>query len=209
MLVLLTAACGANRGASPTLVGTMLPGMATNTPFGGFGTGTVIATDMVPPLQTPTPAVTQSLAIPVNALGSPAAGANQTAVIPVTGLDIAPVECQFCVNNVAHALLVLPDTATFQLVSSSPTTTVGNTTTTANINCTTIEVNNGKQVVLCSGPEKTSIALNVCINSNNANTCSNVPVNLLACSATQSAAPAPNVPNKTPNAPGATATTYP
>ena len=211
VLVLITAACGANRGATPTLVGTSLPEIATNTPFGGLGTGTVVATDTAPiletattGLETPTPGVTAQAPTIV---GSPAVGTTPTAVIPVTGLDIMPVECQFCVDNMAHALLVLPDTATFEVISQSTSTTTGNTTTTINTNCSTIEVNNGKQVVLCSGPEKTAINLNVCVNSNNGNTCTNYPLQLLACSVTQPLAPAPN---KTPKAPTATATsTYP
>lgn len=216
ILVLITAACGANRGASPTLVGTLLG--PTNTPFGGFGTGTVIAAQTATALETPTPGLgtptagaTQSVVTQVPTIvGSPASGASQTAVIPVTGLEIMPVECQFCVDNMAHALLVLPDTATFEVVSQSTSTTTGNTTTTINTSCSTIEVNNGKQVVLCSGPEKTAINLNVCVNANNGNTCTNFPLQLLACPVTQPLAPAPNVPNKTPKAPGATATsTYP
>lgn len=212
VLVLITAACGANRGASPTLVGTSLPEGPTNTPFGGLGTGTVIAAQTAAALETPTAGLgtpivdtTQSVATQVPTIvGMPAAGASQTAVIPVTGLEIMPVECQFCVDNIAHALLVLPDTATFEVSSQSTSTTTGNTTTTINSNCSTIEVNNGKQVVLCSAPEKTAINLNVCVNANNGNTCTNVPLQLLACPLTKSAAPAPNVSNQTPQAPGVT-----
>ena len=212
ILVLMTAACGANRGASPTLVGTSLG--PTNTPFGGLGTGTVVAAQTGTALETPTAGLgtpiagaTESVATQVPSIvGSPAAGLSPTAVIPVTGLDIMPVECQFCVDNMAHALLVLPDTATFEVASQSTTTTTGNTTTTVNTNCSTIEVNNGKQVVLCSGPEKTAINLNVCVNASSGNTCTNFPLQLLASAVTQPVAPAQNAPNKTPQAP---ATTYP
>ena len=207
ILVLLTAACGANQDANPTLVGTTLPGIPTNTPFGGFGTGTAEASTA---LESPTILATQSIATQAPTIvGTPAAGTSQTAVIPVTGLDIMPVDCQFCVDNMAHALLVLPDTATFEVASTTPsttTTTTNNTTTTINTNCTTIEVNNGKQVVLCSGLEKTSITLNVCINSANGNTCTSFLLNLLACSPTQQAAPVvPNTaPTRTPRQPQAT-----
>jgi hypothetical protein len=139
-------------------------------------------------LETPTVGNTQSVA--TSAVGSPAVGASRTPVIPVTGLDIVLVECQFCVDTLAHALLVLPDTATFEVVSQSTTTT--STTTTVNTNCSTIEVNNGKQVVLCSGPEKTPITLNICTNGT---TCTSFPVQLQACPL----APAGTaVPNKTP-----------
>ena len=207
ILVLLTAACGANQGANPTLVGTTLPGIPTNTPFGGFGTGTAEA-GTVTVLETPTTLATQSVATQAPTIvGNPAAGTSQTALIPVTGLDIMPVDCQFCVDNMAHALLVLPDTAIFEVASTTPpttTTTTNNTTTIINTNCTTIEVNNGKQVVLCSGPEKTSITLNVCINSANGNTCTNFPLNLLACSPTQQAAPVVPAPTQVPRQPQAT-----
>jgi hypothetical protein len=205
ILVLITAACGANRGASPTLVGTSLPEGPTNTPFGGLGTGTVVAAQTASALITPTAGLetpmvgaTQSVATQAPTIvGSPAVRASQTAVIPVTGLDIMPVECQFCVDNMANALLVLPDTATFEVVSPSTTTTTGNTTTTINTNCSTIEVNNGKQVVLCSGPDKTAINLNVCVNATNGNTCTNYPLQLLACPLTKPAAPAPSAPGAT------------
>ena len=115
ILILLTAACAANRGAAPTLVGTTLPGIPTNTPFGGFGTGT--ATTAEAPTagsEIPSTLVTQSVATQVPTIvGSPAGGTSQTAIIPVTGLDILPVECHFCLDNMAHAVLVLPYTDTF------------------------------------------------------------------------------------------------
>jgi hypothetical protein len=41
-----------------------------------------------------------------------------------------------------------------------------------------VEVNNGIQVVLCSGPEMTPLILNI---STNVNSCTEFPVTLLSC----------------------------
>ena len=185
-LVLLTAACNAASGTTPTPGGTLLPlETSTLSPVGGI-TATVTAGS-----ETPT-AATQSVAtIATSAIiGSPAA--SQTAGIPVTGSEIQLVQCQFCVDNIAHALLVLPDTATFSIVSPAPSTTTNGTT--INTGCSTIEVNNGKQVVLCNGLEKTSLTLNICVGSN----CTNLPVQLMACPVTQQNTA---VPAKTQQAP--------
>jgi hypothetical protein len=105
----------------------------------------------------------------------------------VTGSEITLVDCQFCIDNLAHALLVLPDVSTFQVISPTPATNTTNT-----ISCSTIEVNNGKQVVLCSGPASTPVMLNICTNGS----CTNFPVNLQPCPVTQ--------PQQATTAPGTT-----
>lgn len=204
VLILLTAACGANQTAVPTLINT-LPALETSTPAGAETTTTAeTATTETPATatltgsETATLSGTQSVSTQVTSdVGSPAAGTSQTPGIPVTGADINLVDCQFCIDNMAHALLVLPDTATFQIVSSSTSTTTNATGTTINTNCSTIEVNNGQQVVLCSGLEKTPLTLNICTA---ANTCTNFPVQLQACPATQGSTAAPGT-NKTQTAP--------
>ncbi|HEX2990811.1 MAG TPA: hypothetical protein VHO49_09040 [Anaerolineales bacterium] len=185
ILVLLTAACAAEEGATPTLVGTTLPGESdltatsfetetTETAETATGDGTVIAEGTATADGSPTVAVTDTAA---TAAGSPTAGTTQTPGIPVTGSDIVLVECQFCVDTWAHALLVLPDTATFEIVSPAPATTTSTTADTTP-NCSTVEVNNGRQIVLCSGPETTPLTLNVCTD---VNTCTDVPIDLMAC----------------------------
>ena len=195
ILVLLTTACGADAGATPTtLVGTLLPEM-TSTPLGGIAIntqeGTILATEPavggletatgVVGLETPTSGVSTQ---DVGAL-SPGTSTTQTPIVPVTGEEeIMLVECQFCVDTRANALLVLPDTATFKIVSPAPNTT---TSTTQDMQpaCTTVEVNNGRQVVLCSGPEMTPLVVNICTNGN---TCTDFPVDLLACPLSQGGA---------------------
>lgn len=202
ILVMLTAACGAEEGATPTLVGTSVPGEAdlTSTPLGGDVETTQTAeTETATTAETataggdgttPTVSATAGVATQATTDGTAAAGTTRTPGIPVTGPDIILVECQFCVDTMAHALLVLPDTATFEVVSP-PASTTTSTTTTNETNCSTVEVNNGKQVVLCSGPEMTPLTLNICTNGS---TCTDFPVDLLACPLTQT--------NNTPSAPG-------
>jgi hypothetical protein len=58
-------------------------------------------------------------------------------------------------------------------------------------------VNNGRQVVLCSGPEMTPLTINICTD---ANTCVDFPVDLLACPLVQSA-PGVAGPKETQSAP--------
>jgi hypothetical protein len=146
-------------------------------------------------VETPTLSSTESVStLATSVVGSPAVGVTQTPGIPVTGVDIVLVECQFCIDGLANALLVLPDTATFAI--TTPTTTTSTTAETINTNCSTIEVNNGKQVVLCSGAEMTPIMLNICTD---ANTCTDFPIDLLPCPLAQSGTV---VPNETQPAPG-------
>lgn len=192
ILVLLTAACAAEEGTTPTLVGTTIPGEddLTGTPFEtettetaetATGDGTSVV-DGTPTADGSPTAATDGAATQATAVGSPTAGTTQTPSIPVTGPDILLVECQFCVDTWAHALLVLPDTATFEIVSPAPATTASTNAQATTPNCSTVEVNNGRQVVLCSGPEMTPITLNICTD---VNTCTDFPIDLLACPLTQ------------------------
>src|SRR5215216_5316640 len=192
ILVLLTAACGAEGGTTPASLATLPGAEETSTPPGGVdmtqtagtGTATTAETSTAGP-ETPTVSGTENVS-------TPTIGATKTAGIPVTGVDIVLVECQFCVDTLAHALLVLPDTATFEVATSTTSTTAE----TVKTNCSTIEVNNGKQVVLCSGQEKTPVILNICTD---ANSCTNFPVDLQPCPLKQ---PDTAAPTKTEEAPG-------
>ena len=166
IVMLLTAACGAEQGATPTLSGTSVSGGSlTDTPsVDTTGTAETATSEVV---DTPT-----SLATATEATKT-----TETPVIPVTGVDVVLIECQFCVDTMAHALLVLPDTATYNVASSTTSTTTSSTATN-DATCATVEVTNGKQVVLCSAPEKTAITLNICTDVNR---CTDFPVNLQAC----------------------------
>ena len=211
LLILLTTACGAEQGATPTVIGTFLPTNSdlTSTPFGptitvgttptATGPGSIVpAGTSTPGLETATASSGGVINTQAVATQAPVFGTTSTAVIPVTGQDIMLVECQFCVDTRAHALLVLPDTATFQITSPAPTTT---TTTDTQPSCTTVEVDNGRQVVLCSGPEITPLVVNICTDASH---CTDFPVDLLACPLTQGGAAGP-VTTQTPRT-GAPAT---
>jgi hypothetical protein len=187
-LVLFTAACGAEQGTTATAIGTLLPTNSdlTSTPFGptvtigttptATGSGLIVPADTsTPGLETSTVSSGRVASTQVVATQVPALGLTRTPSIPVTGQDIVLVECQFCVDTRAHALLVLPDTATFKITSPAPTTT---TTTDMQPTCTTVEVDNGRQVVLCSGPEMTPLVVNICTDATH---CTDFPVDLLAC----------------------------
>jgi hypothetical protein len=211
-LAFLTAACGANQNATPTLSGTSL--VETSTPFMGLGTPVAgTATSLTPGTATTAIGTTNSetstaSGAQVSTQVPSVIGSTATsAAIPVTGSEITLVDCQFCIDNLAHALLVLPDVSTFQLISPTPST---NTTTTTAVSCSTIEVNNGKQVVLCSGPASTPVMLTICTNGS----CTNFPVNLQTCPVAQQQQAATTAPDKSQSAPvagaaSATPTAYP
>jgi len=210
LMVLLTAACAAEEGSTPTLVGTDIPGEEdmTETPPGteisetATGDGTTTVDETATSDGSLTPDATDGTATQATADGSPTADTTTTPGIPVTGPDIVLVECQFCVDTWAHALLILPDTATFEIVSPAPATTTSTTAQSTDPRCSTVEVNNGRQVVLCSGPEMTPITLNICTDTNS---CTDFPVDLLACPETQQ----PNQPQSTPEAGGTDTTSTP
>jgi hypothetical protein len=189
ILMFLTAACGADQGTTPTLVGTSVADEETSTPSVDLaGTAETATTEEtatgVVEAPTDATAIVSTLPTTSGTLSTKAAG------IPVTGPDIVLIECQFCVDTMAHALLVLPDTATFTITSPPLSSTTSSTSVSATEPvCTTVEVNNGKQVVLCSGPEMTPITLNICTSGT---TCTDFPVDLLACPLVQNGTLVPN-----------------
>lgn len=115
------------------------------------------------PAQTP-PALQQT---------APAVGpGTQTpiALIPVTGNDFASLQCQFCVNDEIHAVLLIPQSATFLV--SDPV---------AGINCLTAQMVDEQRIVICRGAQQTSFTLNVCIVGS---ACSQIPITLQSCQVT-------------------------
>lgn len=188
-LVLWTAACAGQEG-SPTAVGTTIPGDETASP-------SPVGTD-VTEIVTTSPEATLATTATVETATAPAdTDTTQTASIPVTGADVVLLECQFCIEGMAHALLVLPDTATFETVAD--TTAVS--TPGPDTGCNTVDTYNGRQVVLCRAQENTSLNLNVCTDSNN---CTPLLVELQSCpvsgtpQAGETVTPAPGLPKDTP-----------
>jgi len=89
-----------------------------------------------------------------------------TPIIPITGENVVEMQCQFCVNELAHAVFVFPDIAIFDVESSTPVT------------CFTAEVINGKRVVVCNAAQLTSFNLKICSDSSN---CLLFPVAMQEC----------------------------
>ncbi len=90
-----------------------------------------------------------------------------TVSIPVTGMEAVSLQCQFCVNDETHALLIMPERASF-LVSDP---VIG-------VNCLTAKVVNSQRIVLCRGAKQTTFTFNVCIDNSN---CIQLPITLQDC----------------------------
>ena len=93
-------------------------------------------------------------------------GLSDSPLIPVTGQDVVYMQCQFCAAGETHAVLIIPDYAAFNVDTSTPVT------------CLTADVVNGRRIVICRGPQSTSININVCSDSTN---CLLFPVALQSC----------------------------
>ncbi len=69
-------------------------------------------------------------------------------LIPVTGSQDVLLQCQFCVNDEPHAVLILPESAAF-LVSEP---VIG-------VNCITAQVVNDRRILFCRGAQQTVFTL--------------------------------------------------
>jgi hypothetical protein len=136
MLFLVTSACNYPAGTSQTPVGTILASTKQVT-----RTATVFPTETL-------------------------IGDTPTAGIPITGMNLVSLQCQFCVNDDTHAVLIMPQAASFLV--SQPVT---------GVNCLTAQVVNGQRIVVCHG-KQASFTLNVCINGSD---CITLPVALQKC----------------------------
>lgn len=127
LLIFLTSACGRLSFASPTPVWTVPPA---GQPI--LSTATLLV---------PTPTVSTSTTV--------------TPVIPITGENVVSQQCQFCVDNEAHAVLIFPDFAYFDVSTETP------------VSCLTAAVTGGKRILICHGPQSTPFDLNVCSDPSN------------------------------------------
>jgi hypothetical protein len=109
------------------------------------------------------------------ALATPA-GVPLIPLIPITGENVVNMQCQFCVGEETHAVLIFPDFAYFDVNHSSLVT------------CLTADVVNGKRILLCRGPQSTFFNLNICSSSSN---CLQFPVALQPCELLQGGPAAP------------------
>ena len=171
-LVLLTTACAE---ATATTI-------ATSGPIGGLASPTALGTDIAgTPIGSPEATVdttaTIDTATPIAGTdATPTLGTDVTATsgVPVTGVELILLECQFCIEDTAHAVLVLPDTASFETVADTTTAS----TPGPDMGCNTVDTYNGRQVVVCRSVENTSMNLNICTDGNN---CAQLLVELQDC----------------------------
>lgn len=165
-LVLLTTACAE---ATATTI-------ATSGPIGGLASPTALGTDVAgTPIGSPE-AIVDTGTPAAGTDTTPTLGADVTATpgVPVTGVELILLECQFCIEDTAHAVLVLPDTASFETVAD----TAAVSTPGPDMGCNTVDTYNGRQVVVCRSPENTSMNLNICTDGNN---CAQMLVELQDC----------------------------
>ncbi len=135
--------------------------------------GTVLADG-----QTPSPVPTPTTLISVTETST-----LSTPAIPITGENVVEMQCQFCVNGLAHAVFIFPDFATFDVETTTPVT------------CLTVEIVNGKRVLVCNGTQLTSFNLKICSDSSN---CLLFPVALQACPLSETGTPFTTVTPSTP-----------
>jgi hypothetical protein len=95
-------------------------------------------------------------------------------MIPITGENVVLMQCQFCVADETHAVVIFPDTAYFDVEQSSPVT------------CLTADVVNGRRIIICRGPQSTSFNLSICSDPSN---CLQFPVVLQPCALLQNSSP--------------------
>ena len=159
ILMLLLNACAGSSGGStvtPTQDLTSLPPTsATDT----------TATADTPTAETPTAKATNTTA-PTQVVETATPAVSATAGVG----PVVTVMCEFCVDNAAYSVLVIPVDTTFKLPADAPPD--------AALNCFATDAPNGKQVLLCQGLRPVTFNLNVC---DAANQCVDFPVVLQDC----------------------------
>jgi hypothetical protein len=138
----------------PSVLGLFLLGTACSLP----GSTPIVLTAVFSetPESTSTPAATDT-----------AVDESPTLVIPITGLDVVSLQCQFCVNEEAHAVLLMSSQAFFNVADPN-----------ADVTCLSVQELNGRRILLCRGTQQVSFDLNVCVAEDN---CLQFPITLLPC----------------------------
>jgi hypothetical protein len=142
-VIFLSSACGRLSFASPTPVWTLPPGGLPVFP-------------------------TTTLPAPVAVTGSAI-----TAEIPITGENVVSLQCQFCVNTEAHAVLIFPESVKFDVSNETP------------VSCLTAAAIGGKRILICHGTQSSTFNLNICTDKSN---CLQFPVALQPCPLLQAGA---------------------
>lgn len=105
--------------------------------------------------------ISTDMALPVTATST-----SVTPGIPITGENVVSMQCQFCVEDQTHAILIFPEFAYFDVVSSSP------------VNCLTADIVNDRRILICRGTQSSSFELDICSDPEN---CLQYPVALQEC----------------------------
>jgi hypothetical protein len=92
---------------------------------------------------------------------------TSTAFIPVTGVDVVSLQCQFCVNDETHAVLIISKLTSFNV--SDPV---------SGVTCLMAKDVGDRRIVLCRGAPQASFNLNVCVDAAN---CLQFPITLQTC----------------------------
>ena len=207
IFILLAAACAPEEGTvepGETLIAglTSSPAATDSTLTAGTETTSTAGTATTSTVETPTADTTQGPSTTGTAT-------TLTPVIPVTG-DVILLTCQFCVDTMAHALLVMPETTTFDVIEFSASLSSSDTDS----GCNTVDIFSDRQVVLCRAPENTSFTMTLC--ANGGTDCRELVVDLQSCPVTTSGTGVPTEtetlqPGAVTNtpAPGITATPTP
>ena len=184
-VILLAAACAPAGEGTPTRASTLVQGDLTGSP-------TAFATDTTGTAEPTTATVDTAQATPTNTTLTPS--------IPVTGLDVITLDCQYCVDNVAHAQLLIPREATFEVISPEELASTsrdsdgdgddgedddgngdddnGGDDNGDRMGCRTIDRFRDKKLVLCRAEENTTIVLNICLEDG---TCVEAQITLQPC----------------------------
>src|SRR5215216_4921458 len=124
-LTLLTAACAGQEG-TPTVVVPTFPGSETASPPPveteiTETTETVTSSPEATLDTTATVDLSATVPAATDATQPAAMDTTQTPGVPTTGAEVGSIllECQFCIDGMAQALLVIPDTATFETVADT------------------------------------------------------------------------------------------
>jgi hypothetical protein len=94
-------------------------------------------------------------------------GGSPVPAIPITGMDAVSLQCQFCVNDEAHAVLIMSNQVFFSV--SDPNT---------GVTCLSAQEIHGRRILLCRGVQQVSFNLNVCVDNAN---CLQFPITLQPC----------------------------
>jgi hypothetical protein len=171
--LLVLTACGLQQ---PTTTPAEATALASNLTMLPGGTAIVVITN---PEQNLTPGPGTQLAPPVAAgTGTPQGVVTVLPLtpgngvqIPATGAGETQVLCQFCVDGLAHAMIILPVGATFQVLPPNGSNVA------AAQSCTAVEQINGKALLICTGGSPSTFELKVCTGDK----CSQFPIKLNAC----------------------------